>query len=219
MAEKVSAMIILLNGVASSGKSSIIKELQARAPYPRLRAGIDTFISMMPLAYYGWGDRAHEGIQFIREETSNGPVTHIKNGPFGTALLHMIPKIIAKMAQEDFNIVCDEVLFYDYYLTKYTEAFHGLKAYFVGVHCDLDELIRREKKRGGVSVGLGRDQITRVHGPTRYYDVEVDTTQKSPAQCADKILDFIKNNRYPQGFKKLEDAFREQNENQETKKA
>jgi chloramphenicol 3-O phosphotransferase len=206
----------MLNGTASSGKSSIIKELQERAPFPLLKAGIDHFITMIPHSYYGWGKNAHEGIQFIREEAPQGTVTQIRNGPFGRALLHMIPHAVALMARENMNVVCDEVLFYDYYLEKYTEAFKGLKAYFVGVHCDLEELIRREQKRGGVCPGLGRDQISRVHGPTRYYDLEVDTTRKSSAECADQILTYIANNPHPQGFHKLSLAFQEMKLKQNT---
>src|SRR5690606_41862033 len=107
----------------------------------------------------------------------------------------------------NFSVACDEVLFHDYYLKEYTKAFKGLRAYCIGIHCDLEELIRREQKRGGYSIGLGRDQINRVHGPTRFYDLEVNTTHTPSADCAKQILEFVAAQPDPQGFKKLEAAF------------
>jgi len=200
-------MIIFLNGVATSGKTSIIHELQKQADFPLLKLGVDNFLDMIPADYYGWGPKAKEGIQFVREEDENGPITRVYNGDFGRAILHTIPPIIAKISTRKFNVACDEVLFHDYYLKEYTKAFKGLRAYCIGIHCDLEELIRREQKRGGYSIGLGRDQINRVHGPTRFYDLEVNTTHTPSADCAKQILEFVAAQPDPEGFKKLEAAF------------
>lgn len=200
-------MIIFLNGVATSGKTSIIHELQKQANFPLLKLGVDNFLDMIPADYYGWGPKAKDGIQFVREEDENGPITRVYNGDFGRAILHTIPPVIAKISARNLNVACDEVLFHDYYLKEYTKAFKNLDAYCIGIHCDLEELIRREQKRGGYSVGLGRDQINKVHSPTRFYDLEVDTTHTSSADCAKQILNFIEANPNPEGFKKLEVAF------------
>lgn len=118
------------------------------------------------------------------------------------------PPVIAKIAARDLSIACDEVLFHNYYLTEHTKTFKELKAYCIGIHCDLEELIRRKQKRGGYSVGLGRDQINKIHGPTRFNDLEVDTTYIPSADCAKQILEFITANPKPQGFKKLEEIFK-----------
>jgi len=201
-------MIIFLNGVATSGKTSIIRELQKQASFPLLKLGVDNFLDMMPSDYYGWGPKAKEGIQFIREEDENGPITRVYNGDFGRAILHSIPPVIAKVASRGLNVACDEVLFHDYYLIEYTKAFRGLKAYCIGIHCDLDELLSREQKRGGFSIGLSRDQIPRVHGPTRQYDLEINTTHMPPAECAKEILEFVESHPDPDGFKKLETIFK-----------
>lgn len=200
-------MIIFLNGVAASGKSSIINALQKHSSYPIMKLGVDNFIDMMPPAYYGWGDKASEGIHFVREEDENGPITRVYNGDFGRTVLHTIPPVVALMSSRKMNVAVDEVLFYDHYLQEYTKAFKGQRAYCIGVHCEMEELIRREQKRGGLSIGLGRDQIDKVHGPTRFYDLEVDTTHTSSADCARKILEYIAVTPKPQGFKKLEVAF------------
>lgn len=200
-------MIIFLNGVATSGKTSIINELQKQASYPIMKLGVDNFIDMMPPDYYGWGGKAKEGIEFVREEDENGPITRVYNGEFGKAVLHTIPPVVAKMSSQKLNVAVDEVLFYDYYLTEYTKAFKGQRAYCIGIHCDLEELIRREQKRGGFSIGLGRDQISKVHGPTRHYDLEIDTTHTSSADCAHAILAYVAATPEPLGFKKLEIAF------------
>jgi len=193
--------------VATSGKTSIIHELQKQASFPLLKLGVDNFLDMMPSDYYGWGSKAKEGIQFVREEDENGPITRVYNGDFGRTILHSIPPTIALLASRGLHVACDEVLFYDYYLTEYTKAFKGLQAYCIAIHCELEELIRREQKRGGLSIGLGRDQIHKVHSPTRFYDLEIDTTHTPSDSCAKNILTFIKEHPQPHGFKKLEAAF------------
>jgi chloramphenicol 3-O phosphotransferase len=47
---KSSAQIVLLNGVGSSGKSSIAKELQKIAGKPFLHVRMDDFCAMLPEA-------------------------------------------------------------------------------------------------------------------------------------------------------------------------
>ena len=60
-------MIIFLNGVSSSGKSTIAKGLQHLSENPLLTIGIDTFLDMMPAQYLYTGPKASEGFQFVME--------------------------------------------------------------------------------------------------------------------------------------------------------
>jgi chloramphenicol 3-O phosphotransferase len=67
------------------------------------------------------------------------------------------------------------------------ELLSGFDVFLVGVHCDLDEIDRRERVRGDRRVGEGREHIEEnaIHtfGP---YDCEVDTTRA--ADVADEVL-------------------------------
>ena len=111
------------------------------------------------------GEKAKEGIQFVREEDENGPITRVYNGDFGRAVLHTIPPVVALMSSRKLNIAVDEVLFYDYYLTEYTKAFKGQRAYCIGIHCDLEELIRRSKNGVVLALDLDVIKLAKCMGP------------------------------------------------------
>ena len=64
--------------------------------------------------------------------------------------------------------------------------FHTL---YVGVHCSLDELERRERGRTN-RLGLSRWSFHRVHAGVEY-DLVVDTTTATPLECAQRIRDVV----------------------------
>jgi chloramphenicol 3-O phosphotransferase len=58
--------IIFINGTSSSGKTSLLKTLQARFPEPYLDMGIDRFIWMLPKRYLDrplWDDVLGKAVQ------------------------------------------------------------------------------------------------------------------------------------------------------------
>lgn len=197
-------MIIFLNGCSSAGKSTIAKAIQCLSEKPYLLIGIDTFFHMMPSAYVGFGDKADQGFHFVPEHDEVGPLMRIENGPYGQALGKTIPKVIQTFADHGHDLILDEVLFGDESLNGYVQALKGHTVYFIGVMCDLKTLQEREILRGDRALGLGRDQIGRVHTPERSYDMAVDTTCASAFECGKAILKFIAENPTPQSFKQRE---------------
>ena len=73
------AQIILLNGVGSSGKSSIARELQKIAGKPFLHVQMDDFCAMLPEALQDHPD----GFAFEETSENNKPLVVIKTGPVG----------------------------------------------------------------------------------------------------------------------------------------
>ena len=67
------------------------------------------------------------------------------------------------------------------------ELYRGLRVLMVGVHCPLDELLRREAERPEHRRGFAEAQFEHLHAG-REYDVEVDTTELAPEQCAAAVL-------------------------------
>jgi len=88
-------------------------------------------------------------------------------------------------------------------LKRYATALSEEKAYLIGVMCDLPALQERELLRGDRALGLGRDQIARVHILKHFYDLTVDTTRASAFECAQEILKFISKSPPPQGFRQI----------------
>lgn len=197
-------MIILLNGCSSAGKSTLARALQFLSEKPYLLIGIDTFFHMMPAAYVGFGDKADQGFHFIPEHDDLGPLMRIENGPYGKAIGNTIPKVIKTLADDGHDIILDEVFFGEESLNRYVEALKDHTVYFIGVMCDLKVLQEREILRGDRALGLGRDQIGRVHTPERSYDMTVDTTCISAFDCGKAILKFIDENPNPQSFRQKE---------------
>lgn len=197
-------MIILLNGCSSAGKSTLARALQFLSERPYLLIGIDTFFHMLPASYVGFGDKADQGFHFIPEHDDLGPLMRIENGPYGKAIGNTIPKVIKTIADDGHDIILDEVFFGDESLNRYVQALKDHTVYFIGVMCDLKTLQEREILRGDRALGLGRDQIGRVHTPERSYDMTVDTTCTSAFECGKAILKFIDENPNPESFRQKE---------------
>lgn len=195
-------MIVFLNGPSSAGKSMIAKAIQYLSENPWLLIGIDTFFHMMPGQYVGFGAKADQGFHFIPDLDKEGPLMHIETGAVGRAVVEAAPKVVRTLAEASLDIIVDEVLLKEKNLELYQEALCYQKVYFIGVMCDPMTLQEREILRGDRALGLGRDQMKRVHPPSRQYDLTINTTTKSPFECAREILKFIASNPNPQGFKK-----------------
>jgi chloramphenicol 3-O phosphotransferase len=196
-------MIIFLNGTSSSGKSTIAKALQIIYPTPFLTLGIDTFLNMMPPQYIGSGEKAADGFQFISDQDEEGPITRVEAGKYGKKIVGSMPKIVNHLVNDGHDLIVDEVLFGDETLKSYVAALKTHLVYFIGIHCALKTLAEREILRGNRALGLGRHQLKLVHGPTRFYDLELDTTKISAFDGAKQILTYIENHAAPGSFKRL----------------
>ena len=97
----------------------------------------------------------------------------------------------AAMARAGNLVIMDDVLESEPpWVEILLELFQGLTVYFIGVHCPLAELEKREKERKKRKDGMARFQFEQVHA-IAIYDVEVDTSIFSPPECAFRILKYI----------------------------
>jgi len=168
MIESLKTNIIFLNGASSSGKSSIAKALQEIIETPCIHWCIDDYLSAYQQGL--WGKK-----EIVQPEW---------------------PKIIrgfhaagAAIARSGNLVVMDDVLESEPpWVESLLELFSGLSVFFVGVHCPIEELERREKGRKERNDGMARMQFNQVHTIAKY-DVEVDTSVLNPPECAKKIID------------------------------
>ena len=80
----------------------------------------------------------------------------------------------AAAARAGNSIIVDDVLEENPpWVESLRSLFHDLEVVFVGVHCPLEELERREKKRGDRRKGRARHQFDQVHSQA-IYDGHVD---------------------------------------------
>jgi chloramphenicol 3-O phosphotransferase len=111
-------------------------------------------------------------------------------------------RAIAGMAQAGNDLVVDHVLSEPWRLQDCLEVLRGLDVVFVGVHCPLEELERRERVRGDRTPGQAAAQFSRVHQHGRY-DFECDTGTSSPRECALAIKEFLGRAPAPRAFDEL----------------
>jgi chloramphenicol 3-O phosphotransferase len=100
------------------------------------------------------------------------------------------------------NVIADTVIENDKWFNECHDLFFDQPTLFVGVICSKEELIRREQTRGDRNIGLAASQFSKVYC-IEEYDLEVNTEEMNPKECAEKILSFIKSNKEYSVFKKL----------------
>jgi chloramphenicol 3-O phosphotransferase len=165
--------VIVLNGGSSSGKSGIVRCLQAVLPDPWLALGVDDLVDAMPAVMEG-------GIEFA-------PDGGVSVGPAWRALEAAWMAGVAAMAHAGARVILDEV-----FLggadgqRRWQQVLTGLNVLWVGVYCDADVAAGREIARGDRTRGMAAQQAEIVHKGMAY-DVEVDTTHTESLECARTI--------------------------------
>jgi chloramphenicol 3-O phosphotransferase len=185
--------IVILNGAPRSGKSSIVDAIQDTFDGPWMNLGVDVFCRHVtpPRHRPGVGLRPGGGER-----------------PDIEALL---PRLFAALydsvaahSRHGLNVAVD-IGHHDAYaaplhiLRDAAARLRGLPVLFVGVRCPIEEIMRRRDAghpgRGGGYLGTAPDgsipaPVLRwqedVHRPG-IYDLEVDTSTMTPAQCAAAI--------------------------------
>jgi len=172
--------VIFLNGCTSAGKSSIARSLQQLLPQPHLLIGIDDSFDMLPPQLHNHAD----GFFFDRDDEGH---IRLNFGAFGLATLKAHQSAAAAIAKTGVGLILDEVVLSKALLDAWKSALAGVEVFWVGVHCDLAELERREIARGDRVHGQARGQFDIVHRHIDY-DFELDTSTASPSQCALRIV-------------------------------
>jgi chloramphenicol 3-O phosphotransferase len=151
MEHLIPGKIILLNGVSSAGKSTLCRAVQAEIDEPFLQFSLD----------------------FLMFDTGVLPKRRNPSGPFSWA--SMKPKLfqgyfgcLTALARAGNNLVLGYVLETHEQLEQLVRALKTLDVFFVGVHCPLPELGRRERERGDRPTGDAKRDFGIVHNFSSY---------------------------------------------------
>ncbi|MFF8309798.1 chloramphenicol phosphotransferase CPT [Streptomyces lydicus] len=168
--------MIILNGGSSSGKSGIVRCLQAVLPDPWLAFGCDAFVDALPARMQA----ADEGIVFA----ADGGVSV---GADFRALEAAWRDGLVAMARAGARIIIDDVFLGGAASQqRWQKALGGLPVLWVGVRCASAVATGREVARGDRTPGMAASQADVVHQGVRY-DLEVDTTHTESLACARSI--------------------------------
>jgi chloramphenicol 3-O phosphotransferase len=106
---------------------------------------------------------------------------------------------IAALAHAGNNLIVDHVMETPNQLHRLVDLLAPFDVFYVGVHCPLPELERRERQRGDRRPGDARRDYETVHS-FGLYDVEVDATL-SPDENAETLVGAWKTWRPPGMFR------------------
>ncbi len=73
---------------------------------------------------------------------------------------------------------------------RLANALEKISTLWIGVHCRLDIAVNREANRPDRITGMAASQASAVHRGVKY-DLEIDTTDRTPSNCARDILGSI----------------------------
>ena len=180
-------LVIFLNGTSSAGKTSIAKAIQKLSPLPMLHVGFDHFYFMLPPTHVMDGENANKGFQLIKDDRG----VSIQIGPMGESLTYVMRRSMKMLLDQQFHLIIDEVLISDEWFEDYLELFKETRVFFVGVKPPIEVAEQRELKRGDRFIGLARGLNEIVHRG-KNYDLIIDSSQMSPEQSAQIILNHIK---------------------------
>jgi len=131
---------------------------------------------------------------FSREQAASGSLRV-------AALCRAMHATVTEFAAHGQNVIFDHVLSADAWHYLF-EDFREQSLYLVGVHCSIEELVRRERARGDREHGLAESQVGRIH-EGREYDFSVDTSRSSPEECANALVQWLQQAPAPSAFTQM----------------
>jgi chloramphenicol 3-O phosphotransferase len=198
--------IVILNGEPRSGKTSIARAMQQVAAQPWLNLGVDAAMGWLP-------DRLHPGLGL----RPGGERPDLEDAV--VSLSRALFDAIAAHARQGLNVVADAGLHEGYsqplpIVGDCARRLRGLPVLFVGVRCAPDVIWQRraqtwDQHRESADQSL-LEAVARwpeaVHAFA--YDLEVDTTESSPADCAEHVLARLREGPAGRAFEDLADRER-----------
>lgn len=164
--------VIVLNGGSSSGKSTLAAVLVDLLPGTWLRLNVDTLIEALPPGF----DQVEGGLVLH-------PDGRVETGPEWRRVEQAWMRGIAGIARDVPVVVEDGFLSGPAAQERWRRALAGLRVLWVGVHCDPEVALVRERARADRVVGMAAAQATLVHEGIDY-DLEVDTARCTPREAA-----------------------------------
>jgi chloramphenicol 3-O phosphotransferase len=196
--------IVVLNGAPRSGKSSIAAAMRDAFDEPWINIGVDSFRTITPVRL-----RPGIGLRPGGERPEIEPVVPLLYG--------MLYESIASHSRRGSNVVVD-VGHHDAYsqplgiLPDVARRLDGLPALLVGVRCPIEVIMQRrddgdpDHYERSAPDGTIPDAVLRwqdaVHRPG-IYDLEVDTSDLSPAEAATRIRHHLEHGPPPTAFARL----------------
>jgi chloramphenicol 3-O phosphotransferase len=185
--------VIFLNGVSSSGKTTLSLALQQKLNEPYFIISQDIFRQM-------WGNK------FWEDSPDN----------MYNQTMSLLYKTVRLFSDQGKNVIVDHIILSDEFLDSYNDEgtlkdavnqLYDCPLLFVLVTCDVNVLRKREKERGDRNIGHAEQQLALLY-PQETYDLIVDTNANTIDQCVDRILNALDNPKEINAFNILNNQLR-----------
>lgn len=187
--------IIALNGPTSAGKSSTAQAIQVLSNEVYLQVGGDLMInSLLPRSYFIGRSRSEDGWS-VREVPGSTPLENeVRWGPVAVDSFHALHQAVADLSRMGCNVVMDHGLLDERVARDFTSSLSGQPVFIAGLHAPLDLILQRRTGRTSFSadpefVAMYRWWHRHAHDYIDTYDIELDSGQQTPVDCARAILD------------------------------
>lgn len=179
----MSGKIIFVNGASSSGKSTLCRALQAQLDEPFWHFSIDHLRDAKVL-----------------------PPQRIESGDFvwaemRPAFFDGFHQCLPALAGAGNNLIVEHIVETQAWMHSLVRLLNPFDVFFVGVHCPLPELERREKERGDRRIGEARQDFEIVH-TFGVYDCEIDSTEPLESNV-NIVLSAWKTRQSPSAFERM----------------
>lgn len=175
--------IILINGASSAGKSTLARALQARLEEPFWHYSIDHLWAADVL-----------------------PVERIRAGEFEWASMRPaffdgFHRSLAAFAGGGNNLIVEHIVETEAWMNRLLDLLAPFDVFFIGLHCPLPELLRREARRSDKRRAEAEADYAVVHNCCQY-DLELSTT-RPVEQLVDLTLSAWKKRAAPSAFEQM----------------
>lgn len=183
MSNRVIGKVILLNGASSSGKSSIAGALQAHIEEPFWHFSIDHLreAGVLPLERIRRGDFKWP---LMREEFFEG-----------------FHRSLPAFASAGNNLIVEHIVETPTWMNRLVMLLSGFDVFFVGIHCPLEELERREAGRADRPMGDAARDFETIHRHA-VYDLELNSLVAPDANALRLVAAWRQRSR-PSAFERL----------------
>ena len=175
--------IIIINGPSSSGKTTLAFAVQKQFDIPFLRFSFDLFLDNKSL-----------------------PMEGIRSGAFSwetlkPSVIRGVQQCVPALAMTGNNVIVDHIIESKSLLHHLIQSVSAFDVFFVGLHCSLQELERREMERGNRRSGDARADLETVHSITSY-DLELNS-EDTPENNAKLLIEAWKQRKRPAALDKM----------------
>jgi chloramphenicol 3-O phosphotransferase len=164
------ATVVVLNGASSSGKTTLARAFQERAPRVFLNFSIDSILSALPPGAIG-------------RIVSGADISDLRY----PELVRAFYACVRQLLQLGHDLVIDHAMTAQYHVELLLEATESHDVLLVGLDCPPAIVAMREQERGDRRAGLAELQRPSIHSRLAY-DVFLDTSVVSPEDAAEQVV-------------------------------